>query len=226
MIQLGAILAVVWLYRAKVVAVVVRAAARRGGPAVRAGWCWPAAFPRSWPARSFSGLREAGALRQPARDGRRRSSLGGLVMLAVERCGPRPRCIDAGAAAAGRALRLGCCQTLALVPGVSRSGATIVGGLLLGLDRAAAAEFSFFLAIPTISAAFVHDLLRRAGPAHVRPGRRDRRRVRGGVPVGAGRRAAVPPIRRPARASRRSRGIESPLGVAAACGHGGRVACE
>ena len=48
---------------------------------------------------------------------------------------------------------------LAIVPGVSRSGATIVGGMLMGLDRPAAAEFSFFLAIPTMAAAFGHDLL-------------------------------------------------------------------
>src|SRR5258705_13405667 len=48
---------------------------------------------------------------------------------------------------------------LAIVPGVSRSGATIVGGMLMGLDRPAAAEFSFFLAIPTMVAAFGHGLL-------------------------------------------------------------------
>jgi undecaprenyl-diphosphatase len=47
---------------------------------------------------------------------------------------------------------------LALVPGVSRSGATIMGGLLLGLDRPAAAEFSFFLAMPALAGAFLHDL--------------------------------------------------------------------
>jgi undecaprenyl-diphosphatase len=58
-----------------------------------------------------------------------------------------------------RALGIGACQTLALIPGVSRSGATIVGAMLLGLDRPAAAEFSFFLAIPTLGAAFAHDLL-------------------------------------------------------------------
>ena len=47
-----------------------------------------------------------------------------------------------------------------MVPGVSRSGATIVGGMLMGLDRAAAAEFSFFLAMPTMMAAFAHSLLK------------------------------------------------------------------
>jgi undecaprenyl-diphosphatase len=48
---------------------------------------------------------------------------------------------------------------VALIPGVSRSGATIVGGRLLGLDRAAAAEFSFFLAMPTMAGAFAYELL-------------------------------------------------------------------
>jgi len=58
-----------------------------------------------------------------------------------------------------RALGVGLCQMLALVPGVSRSGATIIGGLAMRLDRAAAAEFSFFVAIPTMSAAFAHEFL-------------------------------------------------------------------
>jgi undecaprenyl-diphosphatase len=58
-----------------------------------------------------------------------------------------------------RALGIGACQVLALIPGVSRSGATIVGAMLLGLDRPAAAEFSFFLAMPTLSAAFLHDFI-------------------------------------------------------------------
>ena len=61
---------------------------------------------------------------------------------------------------AARALGIGACQVLAMVPGVSRSGATIVGGMLMGLDRAAAAEFSFFLAMPTMMAAFAHSLLK------------------------------------------------------------------
>src|SRR6202162_189148 len=55
-------------------------------------------------------------------------------------------------------LAIGFAQCLALVPGVSRSGATIVSAMLLGADKRAAAEFSFFLAIPTMVGAFVYDL--------------------------------------------------------------------
>jgi undecaprenyl-diphosphatase len=58
------------------------------------------------------------------------------------------------------ALKVGCAQCLALVPGASRSGATIVGGLLFGLSREAATEFSFFLAIPTLVAAGAYELFR------------------------------------------------------------------
>ena len=84
---------------------------------------------------------------------------GGLVMLAVERFRAAPTLANAELIPLPRAFGVGLCQALALIPGVSRSGATIVGGMVLGLDRAAAAEFSFFLAIPTMTAAFAHDLL-------------------------------------------------------------------
>ena len=60
--------------------------------------------------------------------------------------------------AAATALGIGLCQTVSMIPGVSRAGATIMGGLLLGLDRKAAAEFSFFLAIPTMVGASALDL--------------------------------------------------------------------
>jgi undecaprenyl-diphosphatase len=84
--------------------------------------------------------------------------IGGFVILGVERWRPAPVVARADETPVGRAVGIGVCQALALVPGVSRSGATIIGGLLLGLDRPAAAEFSFFLAMPTMAAAFVHDL--------------------------------------------------------------------
>src|SRR5262245_12102889 len=85
--------------------------------------------------------------------------VGGIVMLIVEQLRPVPDIRDADHTPVGRALAVGCAQMLALVPGVSRSGATIVAGMLAGLDRPAAAEFSFFLAMPVLAAAFAHDLL-------------------------------------------------------------------
>jgi len=57
-------------------------------------------------------------------------------------------------------LKVGCAQVLALVPGTSRSGATIIGGMLFGLSRKAATEFSFFLAIPTLLAATLYSVVK------------------------------------------------------------------
>jgi undecaprenyl-diphosphatase len=85
--------------------------------------------------------------------------LGGIAMLLIERFRPAPQVQEADKTPLLNALGVGVFQTLALIPGVSRSGATIFGGLIFGLDRRAAAEFSFFLAMPTMIAAFVHDLL-------------------------------------------------------------------
>jgi len=56
------------------------------------------------------------------------------------------------------ALKVGLAQSVALIPGTSRSGATIIGGMLFGMSRRAATEFSFFLAVPTLIAAGVYDL--------------------------------------------------------------------
>jgi len=58
------------------------------------------------------------------------------------------------------AFKVGCAQALALIPGTSRSGATIIGGMMFGLSRKAATEFSFFLAIPTLLAATVYSLFK------------------------------------------------------------------
>jgi undecaprenyl-diphosphatase len=57
-------------------------------------------------------------------------------------------------------LKIGFIQCLAMIPGVSRSGSTIVGAMLLGASKRAAAEFSFFLAMPTMAGAFAYDLLK------------------------------------------------------------------
>ena len=85
--------------------------------------------------------------------------LGGVAMLGIERFRPAPQVTDAAETPIWRAICVGVFQTFALIPGVSRSGATIYGGLLLGLDRRAAAEFSFFLAMPTMAAAFAYDFM-------------------------------------------------------------------
>ena len=86
--------------------------------------------------------------------------IGGFALLALERWAPRPRTRDAMALSWKQSALIGLFQCLSLVPGVSRSGATIAGGLLTGLDRRAAAEFSFFLAIPTMVGAFTFDLIK------------------------------------------------------------------
>lgn len=84
--------------------------------------------------------------------------IGGVVLLVVDRFTPPPRHHDPDALPFRTALAIGFCQCLAMVPGVSRSGATIVGALMLGVEKRAAAEFSFFLSLPTMAAAFGYDL--------------------------------------------------------------------
>lgn len=84
--------------------------------------------------------------------------LGGIAIIWIERNSPKPTTQDVDEMSASLAVKVGFCQALAMIPGVSRSGATIMGGLMLGLERKAATEFSFFLAIPTMFAATVYDL--------------------------------------------------------------------
>jgi undecaprenyl-diphosphatase len=89
--------------------------------------------------------------------------LGGILILVVEQVAKREayKSVDEVPPATG--FMVGLAQCLALIPGMSRSGATIIGGLLLGLERRTAAEFSFFLSIPTMTAAFAYDLYKNRG---------------------------------------------------------------
>lgn len=157
MIQLGSIVAIMWLYRAKILHVL------RGLPSDRDARHFVvmivvAFLPAAVAGALFSGYVKRVLYTTPTVIAAS-FIIGGVVMLIVERYRPAPVVLNADHTSLTRALGIGACQVLALVPGVSRSGATIVGAMLLGLDRPAAAEFSFFLAMPTMAAAFAHDLV-------------------------------------------------------------------
>ena len=157
MIQLGSIFAIVWLYRVKIVHLVTALPsdpdARRFAAAIVV-----AVIPALVAGALLSSFVKSVLYETPAVYAAT-FIIGGVIMLVVERFRPAPDVLNAEHTPLTRALGVGLCQMLAIVPGVSRSGATIVGGMLMGLDRPAAAEFSFFLAIPTMAAAFAHDLL-------------------------------------------------------------------
>ena len=89
--------------------------------------------------------------------------IGGVVLLVIDRMPLKPRQHDVMDYPLGLCLGIGLFQCLALIPGVSRSGATIVGALLLGTDKRSAAEYSFFLAMPTMAGAFAYDLYKNIG---------------------------------------------------------------
>ncbi len=159
-IQLGAILAIVWLYRARLAGTVLAA---RHDPASRRFLInlliafLPAAIVgfliHDWiKARLFNTEVVAAAL-----------VIGGVVILIVERWRPRVKVEDVSELPPATALGIGLAQVLSLVPGTSRSGATIMGGYALGLSRTAATEFSFFLAVPVMFAATTYDLLKSWG---------------------------------------------------------------
>jgi undecaprenyl-diphosphatase len=86
--------------------------------------------------------------------------LGGIVLLWVDRWALRPKYHDVMDFPLPVYLGIGVIQCLAMIPGTSRSGSTIVGGLLFGADKRSAAEFSFYLAMPTMAGAFAYDLFK------------------------------------------------------------------
>lgn len=84
--------------------------------------------------------------------------VGGIAIILIERAKPTPAIHEPAAIGPVAALLIGCGQALAMIPGTSRSGATIIAALLVGCDRRTAAEFSFVLAIPTMVAATAYSL--------------------------------------------------------------------
>ncbi|MDG4552748.1 MAG: undecaprenyl-diphosphate phosphatase [Candidatus Competibacter sp.] len=159
-IQLGAILAVVWIYRERLLDVAMNV--NRDPKARRLTLNLLIAFTpaavlglllhKTITHYLFNPVTVAAAL-----------VVGGVAILLVERYAPAGRVRAVDDMSWKDALVVGVAQSLALFPGVSRSGATIMGGMLGGLSRFAATEFSFFLAIPTMFAATFYSLLKEWG---------------------------------------------------------------
>jgi len=162
-IQLGAILAICWHYRDKIFSVVKglpsdSSAQRFAANLIIAfipAMVFGLLFHKLIKEYLFSPLTVAGAL-----------IVGGFVILLVERYKPAPRIHSVDDIRWSDAIKIGLAQSVALFPGTSRSGATIMGGMVFGLSRTAATEFSFFLAIPTMFAAVAYDLYKNAGQLH------------------------------------------------------------
>ncbi len=156
-IQLGAILSVVWLYRAKLGETIKGLPGSREARSLVVNVMiafFPAAvfgllIHKYIKAYLFNPVTVAGAL-----------IAGGVAILLIERMHHRVSVKDVEGVSAKQALGTGIAQCLSLFPGVSRSGATIMGGLLMGFDRRVAVEFSFFLSIPTMFAATAYDFLK------------------------------------------------------------------
>ena len=154
-IQLAAILAVCWDYRERLIKV---ASGLRTEPSAQrfVGMLFVAFLPAAVlglmfhskiKALLFNPITVATAL-----------VVGGLIILYVEKRAYKPRIMEVEQMRWSDAVKVGSAQALAMIPGTSRSGSTIMGGLIFGLSRKAATEFSFFLAIPTMFAATAYDL--------------------------------------------------------------------
>jgi undecaprenyl-diphosphatase len=154
-IQLGAILAVVWLYRARLFGAL--AAASTSAPARRFILNVLVAF---LPAAVLGALLQHFITTVLFSPWVVAASLivGGFAIFAIERWKPRPIIGSIDDFGPLLALAIGFCQVVAMIPGVSRSAATIMGAMLLRVDRRPATEFSFFLAIPTMFGAAAYDL--------------------------------------------------------------------
>ena len=157
-IQLAAILAVVWVYRARLAQVAVGMVRGEAGSRRFLGNLLVAFLPsavlgflfvKQIKANLFNPMVVATAF-----------IVGGLLILWAERRQHTVRVAQIEDMTWSDALKVGFAQVLAMIPGTSRSGATIIGGLFFGLSRKTATEFSFFLAIPTMFAATLYDVFK------------------------------------------------------------------
>lgn len=156
-IQLGAILAVVWLYRGRFLGLLQSNPSRAmSGP--RGLWLL---FLTTLPA-SLAGLALHSSIKAMFTPACVAWALGvgAVAILAVERWRPAARLTGVDAVTPMLALGVGCFQCLALWPGFSRAAATIMGGMILGLERRTAAEYSFLAAVPIMVAATGYDVLK------------------------------------------------------------------
>ena len=162
-IQLGAILAVCWEYRVKLLttlgSITSQEASRRLATNLMVAFL-PAAvlgltFHHAIKQYLFSPITVALAL-----------IVGGFAILFIEKNTPKPDVFSVDDMDWKHALKVGFAQSLALFPGVSRAGATILGGVIFKLERKTATEFSFFLAIPVMCAATVLDVYKSYGDLH------------------------------------------------------------
>lgn len=159
-IQTGAMMAVVWEYRARFLGVVRGAFTDRAAQrfivnlllALMPAGVLGLLFGKAIKSHLFQPIPVAIAF-----------IVGAFVILWVERREHRVRIASVDDMTWRDALKIGCAQAFALIPGTSRSGATIIGGMLFGLSRRAATEFSFFLAVPTLIAAGMYDLVKNRG---------------------------------------------------------------
>lgn len=154
-IQSGAILAVCWEYRARIAKVIL------GLPHERVAQRFVINVAAAFMPLALLGLlfgKEIKAYLFNAPTVAATFIIGGFFILWAERREHRIRIESVDDLTLADALKLGLAQALALIPGTSRSGATIIGGLFFGLSRRAATEFSFFLAIPTLILATVYQL--------------------------------------------------------------------
>ena len=156
-IQFGAILAVVWEYRVRIFKVIMGLRSDRTSQRLVLNLIaafMPAAilgllFSKAIKAYLFQPIPVATAF-----------IVGAFIILWAEKRKHRIRVDNVDELRIGDAFKIGLAQSLALIPGTSRSGATIIGGLLFGLSRPAATEFSFFLAIPTLTAATGYEIIK------------------------------------------------------------------